>query len=95
VNGCVQSSSDALWRQCLSTGAFSAGTTTKPSTCTTSYPWCSSSTLGRSVPARTCVQSANDSQWHQCGAEGAWQSAPGAPTTGSGPVGTCYEMYAL
>ncbi|NMO22979.1 hypothetical protein HPC49_45665 [Pyxidicoccus fallax] len=95
VNGCVQSSSDALWRQCLSTGAFTAGSTAKPSTCTVSYPWCSSSTLGRSVPARTCVQSVNDSQWHQCGVEGAWQSAPTAPTSGAGPVGACYEMYAL
>ncbi len=95
VNGCVQSSSDALWRQCLSTGAFTAGSTSKPSTCTVSYPWCSSATLGRSVPARTCVQSINDQQWHQCGVEGAWQSAPGAPTTGSGPVGACYALYAL
>lgn len=95
VDGCVQSSSDALWRQCLSTGVFTAGSTTKPTTCTVSYPWCSSATLGRSVPARTCVQSAGDSQWHQCGVEGAWQSAPTAPTTGSGPVGTCYELYAL
>ncbi|MBZ4416279.1 hypothetical protein [Myxococcus sp. RHSTA-1-4] len=95
VDGCVQSSSDALWRQCLSTGAFTAGSTAKPSTCTVSYPWCSSATLGRSVPARTCVQSAGDSQWHQCAVEGAWQSAPSAPTTGSGPAGTCYAMYAL
>ncbi|WP_164015452.1 hypothetical protein [Pyxidicoccus trucidator] len=92
--GCVQSSSDAIWRQCLS-GTFTAGTTAKPTNCTVSYPWCSSATLGRSVPARTCVQSSGDSQWHQCGVEGAWQSAPTAPTSGSGPVGACFAMYAL
>jgi hypothetical protein len=95
VGVCVQSSSDAIWRQCQSDGTFTAGTTTKPTNCTASWPWCSSATLGRSVPARTCVQSSGDLQWHQCGAEGAWQSAPNAPTTGSGPVGTCYATYAL
>jgi hypothetical protein len=91
---CVQSSSDALWRQCIG-GTFTAGSTTKPTNCTTSYPYCSSATLGRSVPTRTCVQSSGDQQWHQCGAGGAWLSAPSAPTTGAGPVGSCYEMYAL
>lgn len=95
VGVCVQSSSDAIWRQCQSDGTFTAGTTTKPTTCTASWPWCPSSTLGRSVPARTCVQSSGDLQWHQCGAEGLWQSAPNAATTGSGPVGTCYATYAL
>ncbi|QRK09656.1 hypothetical protein JQX13_05860 [Archangium violaceum] len=95
VGVCVQSSSDAIWRQCLSDGTFTAGTTTKPTTCTASWPWCGSSTLGRSVPARTCVQSSGDLQWHQCGAEGQWRSAPDAATTGSGPVGTCYATYAL
>jgi hypothetical protein len=91
---CVQSSSDALWRQCLA-GVFTAGSTTKPTNCTASYPYCSSATLGRSVPTRTCVQSSSDRLWHQCGAEGLWQSAPSVPTTGSGPVGTCYQIYAL
>ena len=91
--GCVQSSSDAIWRQCLS-GTFSAGTPVKPANCSVSYPWCSSVTLGRSVPTRTCVQSSGDSQWQQCGVGGAWQSAPTAPTSGSGPVGACYAMYA-
>ncbi|PTL81202.1 hypothetical protein [Vitiosangium sp. GDMCC 1.1324] len=95
VGVCVQSSSDGVWRQCLSDGTFTAGTTAKPTTCTASWPWCSSATLGRTVPARTCVQSSGDQQWHQCGAEGLWQSAPNAPTTGSGPVGTCYASYAL
>lgn len=91
---CVQSSSDALWRQCVN-GAFTAGSTTKPTNCTASYPYCSSATLGRSVPTRTCVQSAGDGQWHQCGVEGAWKSASTVPSTGAGPVGTCYEIYAL
>jgi hypothetical protein len=91
---CVQSSSDALWRQCIA-GAFTAGSTTKPTNCTTSYPYCSSATLGRSVPTRTCVQSSGDAQSYQCGAEGVWKSAPDVPTTGSGPVGTCYQIYAL
>ncbi|HYH95440.1 hypothetical protein [Hyalangium sp.] len=91
---CVQSSSDALWRQCRA-GVFTDGTTTRPTGCTTSYPYCSSATLGRSVPTRTCVQSASNSQWQQCGVGGAWQSAPSAPTSGAGPVGSCYEIYAL
>jgi hypothetical protein len=91
---CVQSSSDALWRQCLA-GVFTAGGTAKPTNCTTSYPFCSSATLGRSVPTRTCVQSSADSLWHQCGAEGVWKAASTVPSTGSGPVGTCYEIYAL
>jgi hypothetical protein len=95
VGTCVQSSSDAIWRQCQADGTFTAGTTTKPTNCTASWPWCSSATLGRTVPTRTCVQSSGDLQWHQCGAEGAWQSAPSAPTTGSGPVGTCFTTYAL
>ena len=95
VGVCVQSSSDAIWRQCQADGTFSAGTATKPTNCTASWPYCSSATLGRSVPTRTCVQSSSDSQWHQCGAEGAWQSAPTAPTSGTGPVGTCYATYAL
>ena len=95
VGVCVQSSSDAIWRQCQGDGTFTAGTTTKPTNCTASWPWCSSATLGKLVPARTCVQSSSDLQWHQCGAEGAWQSAPTAPTSGSGPVGTCYATYAL
>ncbi|WNG50679.1 hypothetical protein F0U60_46070 [Archangium minus] len=95
VGVCVQSSSDGIWRQCLSDGTFTAGTTTKPTTCTASWPWCSSATLGKSVPARTCVQSSGDLQWHQCGAEGLWQSAPNAASTGSGPVGTCFATYAL
>ena len=95
VGVCVQSSSDAIWRQCQADGTFTAGTTTKPTNCTASWPWCSSATLGRSVPARTCVQSSSDQQWHQCGAEGAWQSAPSAPISGAGPVGSCYASYAL
>ena len=95
VGVCVQSSSDAIWRQCQADGTFTAGTTTKPTNCTASWPYCSSATLGRSVPTRTCVQSSGDRLWHQCGAEGVWQSAPNAPTTGTGPVGTCYATYAL
>ncbi|MFE8602496.1 hypothetical protein [Archangium violaceum] len=95
VGVCVQSSSDAIWRQCQADGTFTAGTTTKPTNCTASWPYCSSATLGRSVPSRTCVQSSGDSQWHQCGAEGAWLSAPSAPITGAGPVGSCYASYAL
>lgn len=91
---CVQSSSDALWRQCIG-GAFTSGSTTKPSNCTKSYPYCSSYTLGFSVPARTCVQSKADGSWNQCGSEGAWLAAPNAPTTGSGPAGACYKVYAL
>jgi hypothetical protein len=91
---CVQSSSDALWRQCVA-GVFGAGTTTKPTNCSTSYPYCSSATLGRSVPTRTCVQSRSDSSWNQCGVGGAWLAAPNVPTTGSGPAGTCYQVYAL
>ncbi|WP_224244504.1 hypothetical protein [Hyalangium gracile] len=91
---CVQSSSDALWRKCVA-GVFTGGSTTKPTGCTTSYPYCPSATLGHPVPTRTCVQSSGDLQWHQCGVEGAWKSAPNAPTTGSGPVGTCYEIHAL
>ncbi|NTX11723.1 hypothetical protein HUA74_09990 [Myxococcus sp. CA051A] len=92
--GCVQSSSDAVWRQCVS-GVFTAGTTTKPTNCTQSWPWCSSATLGRSVPARTCVQSSSDQQWSQCGVGGAWVSSPMAPNSGAGPVGACFEMYWL
>ena len=92
--GCVQSSSDSIWRQCLS-GTFTAGTSTKPSTCTVSWPWCASATLGKSVPARTCVQASSDSVWYQCAAEGVWQSAPNAGSTGSGPVGSCFASYAL
>lgn len=91
---CVQSSSDALWRQCIA-GAFTAGSTAKPTNCTASYPYCSSATLGRSVAMRTCVQSASNGSWNQCGAEGAWLAAPNVPTTGSGPAGTCYQVYAL
>ncbi|MDY7227467.1 hypothetical protein [Hyalangium rubrum] len=91
---CVQSSSDALWRQCLA-GVFTDGSTTKPTNCTASYPYCPSATLGRSVATRTCVQSSGDGLWHQCGAEGLWQSAPNAGSTGSGPVGACYQIYAL
>ncbi|MCE9673268.1 hypothetical protein LY474_36220 [Myxococcus stipitatus] len=92
--GCVQSSSDAMWRQCVS-GVFTAGSTTKPGNCTQSWPWCSSATLGRTVPARTCVQSASTQAWQQCGVEGAWVSAPMAPQGGAGPVGACFEMYWL
>ncbi|ABF92464.1 putative lipoprotein [Myxococcus xanthus DK 1622] len=92
--GCVQSSSDAMWRQCQS-GAFTAGSTTKPTNCTASYGWCSSATLGRSVPPRTCVQSTGDQQWHQCGANRAWLSAPSAPISGAGPAGSCFAMYGL
>ncbi|HEX8538276.1 MAG TPA: hypothetical protein VF664_12480, partial [Cystobacter sp.] len=92
--GCVQSSSDGLWRQCQG-GVFTDGSSTKPSTCTVSWPWCQSVTLGTSVPARTCVQSASNAQWQQCGVGGVWQSASTVPTTGSGPVGTCYATYAL
>jgi hypothetical protein len=91
---CVQSSSDALWRQCLA-GTFTAGSTARPTSCTTSYPYCSSATLGRSVPTRTCVQSSGDSLWYQCGAEGVWKAASTVPSTGSGPVGACYQIYAL
>ncbi|HYO59581.1 hypothetical protein [Archangium sp.] len=91
---CVQSSSDAIWRQCLS-GTFTAGTTTKPTNCTASWPWCYSSTLVKSVPTRTCVQAASDGLWYQCGAEGAWVSASSAPVSGAGPVGSCYASYAL
>jgi hypothetical protein len=92
--GCVQSSSDGIWRQCLG-GVFTVGTSAKPSTCTVSWPWCQSVTLGRAVPARTCVQSASNAQWQQCGVEGVWQSASTVPTTGSGPVGACFATYAL
>jgi hypothetical protein len=91
---CVQSSSDALWRQCQS-GTFSAGGSTRPTTCTASWPWCNSSTLGKLVPTRTCVQARSDSLWYQCGAEGVWELAPAVPSMGSGPVGTCYATYAL
>jgi hypothetical protein len=41
------------------------------------------------------VQSASNSLWSQCGVEGTWLSAPNAPTTGTGPAGTCYQVYAL
>ncbi|MDC0710599.1 hypothetical protein POL68_19130 [Stigmatella sp. ncwal1] len=91
---CVQSSSDALWRQCLS-GVFTDGTPAKPSNCSASYPYCASSTLGRSVAMRTCVQSASNSTWQQCAAEGAWLPASSAPVSGAGPAGSCFEMYAL
>jgi hypothetical protein len=91
---CVQSSSDALWRQCES-GTFTAGGTTKPSTCTASWPYCNSGTLGKLVPTRTCVQARSDSLWYQCGVEGAWELAPAVPSQGSGPVGSCYATYAL
>ena len=90
---CVQSSSDALWRQC-SQGVFIGGTTTKPSNCNVSFPYCVSTRLGRGVPVRTCVQ-VSTTLWQQCGAEGAWRDAPGAGTTGVGPVGTCYAAYSL
>ncbi|RKH51369.1 hypothetical protein D7Y23_10220 [Corallococcus sp. AB050B] len=90
---CVQSSSDALWRQC-SQGVFIGGTTTKPSNCNVSFPYCVSTRLGRGVPVRTCVQ-VSSTLWQQCGAEGAWRDAPGAGTTGVGPMGTCYAAYAL
>ncbi|MCY1000846.1 hypothetical protein OWM54_27215 [Myxococcus sp. MISCRS1] len=92
--GCVQSSSDAMWRQCVS-GVFTAGSTTRPTNCTQAWPWCSSATLGRSVPARTCVQSSSNQQWSQCGVGGAWVSSPMAPNSGAGPVGACFEMYWL
>ncbi|MFL5357701.1 hypothetical protein [Archangium sp.] len=95
VGVCVQSSSDAIWRQCQADGTFTAGTTAKPTNCTAAWPYCSSATLGKSVPTRTCVQASSDSLWYQCGAEGAWQGASSVPTTGSGPVGTCYATYAL
>ena len=90
---CVQSSSDALWRQCLS-GTFTAGSTVKPSNCNVSFPYCQSTRLGRGVPTRTCVQ-ASSTLWQQCGAEGVWRDAPGAGTTGVGPLGACYQVYAL
>ncbi|SET76305.1 hypothetical protein [Stigmatella erecta] len=91
---CVQSSSDALWRQCLS-GVFTDGSTVKPSNCSASYPFCASSTLGRSVPMRTCVQSAGNGAWQQCASGGAWLAAPSAPISGAGPAGSCFELYAL
>ncbi|CAM3505308.1 hypothetical protein G4177_21030 [Corallococcus sp. ZKHCc1 1396] len=90
---CVQSSSDAIWRQCLS-GTFTAGSTVKPSNCSVSFPYCQSTRLGRGVPTRTCVQTSSTA-WQQCGAEGVWRSAPGAGTTGVGPMGACYAVYAL
>jgi len=94
AGGCVQSSSDSIWRQCVN-GAFTAGTTSKPTGCTVSYPWCNSTTLGRSVPTRTCVQSRTTSEWQQCGVEGAWLSAPYAEIAGGGPAGSCDATYAL
>ena len=94
AGACVQSSSDGVWRQCVS-GVFTDGTATKPSNCTASWPWCASVTLGRSVPTRTCVQSASNGAWQQCGAEGAWLSAPNAESAGGGPAGSCFATYAL
>jgi hypothetical protein len=91
---CVQSSSDGVWRQCLS-GTFSAGSTTKPGNCTESWPWCHSSTLNKALATRTCVQASSDAKWYQCGSGGAWLAAPNAPTVGTGPVGTCFAQYAL
>ncbi|RKH37152.1 hypothetical protein [Corallococcus llansteffanensis] len=90
---CVQSSSDALWRQCLS-GVFTAGSTAKPTNCNVSFPYCQSTRLGRGVATRTCVQ-ASSTLWQQCGAEGVWRDAPGAGTSGVGPMGACYQVYAL
>jgi hypothetical protein len=95
INGaCVQSASDALWRQCTN-GAFSTGSATAPTNCTATYGYCQSGTLGFGVPVRTCVQARSDSQWYQCGANSAFVSASSAGSTGTGPAGTCAKVYAL
>jgi hypothetical protein len=93
-NTCVQSSSDALWRKCI-TGAFVTSGATKPTGCVKSYPYCQSGTLGRAVPARSCVQARSDSKWYQCDAEGVWTLAPTVASTGAGPVGTCFAVHPL
>ena len=90
---CVQSASDALWRQC-SQGVFIGGTAAKPSHCNVSFPYCASARLGRSVAVRTCVQ-VSGALWQQCGAEGTWRDAPGAGSTGVGPLGACSATYSL
>jgi hypothetical protein len=91
---CVQSSSDAMWRQCFG-GTFTSGSAAKPAGCTASYAWCYSGTLGRSVPARTCIQARYDRAWYQCVADGQFASAPAVPSSGDGPLGECASTYAL
>ncbi len=89
---CVQSASDGVMRQCVG-GSWQTHDGVKP--CSPYYPYCWSATLGRQVPTRTCVQSRSTRGWFQCGEGGVWLSAPSAPSSGSGPVGSCATLHAL
>jgi hypothetical protein len=83
---CVQAASDAVWYKCLN-GSWYEG----HSGCTTSYAWCYSDTLDRSVAPRTCVQVSSDGEWYQCDGLG-WKQPV---ENGVGPAGTCSSKYPL
>jgi hypothetical protein len=92
--GCVQSASDAVWRQCRD-GVWTLHREGTSPACTVSWGWCTSGTLGRDVPARTCVQARWDQRWYQCGEGARFVLAADAASTGTGPVGPCAELHAL
>jgi hypothetical protein len=66
---------------------------TSPSSCTQSYAWCQSATLGASEPPRTCVQAASDHIWYQC--DGTTWASPVSTSTGMGPAGACSSEHQL
>jgi hypothetical protein len=87
-HACVQSASDAVWRQCNNGTWFDRDEVNGPA-CTVSWGWCTSGTLSRDVPARTCVQARWDQQWYQCGENAAFVLMP------SGPNDSCASTHPL